>query len=183
MLTNARIPILGFTAFSNTGKTTLLVKILPLLTAHGWRVATVKHAPHGFDIDRPGKDSYELRQAGAVQTLIGSQQRWALMTETARQAPPGLDELLRHLDQDNLDCVLVEGFKHEPFPKVELYRPALGHRLMCMDDRSIIAVASDGPLPIDPKLPLLDLNDLDQIADFVSDRLFGSPPETALDSR
>lgn len=175
------IPILGFVARSNTGKTTLLVRILPLLTDRGWRVAVVKHAPHGFDIDRPGKDSFKLRQAGATQTLIGSQKQWVLMTEVS--SPPGLDELLRHIDQDHIDCVLVEGFKHESFPKIELYRPALGHPLLCTDDASIVAVASDGPLPVDPKLPILDLNKPDEVADFVAAHLFGSQLEAAQDSK
>ncbi|MFQ5546453.1 MAG: molybdopterin-guanine dinucleotide biosynthesis protein B, partial [Acidiferrobacterales bacterium] len=143
-MTQSGIPTLGFVACSNTGKTTLLARILPLLTDRGWRVAVIKHAPHGFDIDRPGKDSFKLRQAGATQTLIGSQKQWVLMTEVS--SPPGLDELLRHIDQEHIDCVLVEGFKHEPFPKIELYRPALGHPLLCTDDASIVAVASDGPL-------------------------------------
>ena len=175
------IPILGFVAGSNTGKTTLLVRILPLLIDRGWRVAVIKHAPHGFDIDRPGKDSFKLREAGATQTLIGSQTQWVLMT--AASSPPGLNELLKCLHQDHIDCVLVEGFKHEPFPKIELYRPALGQPLLCTGDASIVAVASDGPLPVDPKLPILDLNKPDEVADFVAARLFGSRPEPAQDSK
>ncbi len=175
------IPILGFVARSNTGKTTLMVRILPLLTERGWRVAVIKHAAHGFDIDRPGKDSFRLSQAGATQTLIGSPTQWALVTKASR--PPGLSELLGCLHQDRIDCVLVEGFKQESFPKIEVYRPALGQPLLCSDDTSIVAVASDGPLPIDPKLPILDLNNPDQVADFVIARLFGSRVEAAQDSK
>lgn len=175
------IPILGFVARSNTGKTTLLVRILPLLTQRGWRVAVIKHAAHGFDIDRPGKDSFRLSQAGATQTLIGSPTQWVLMTEASH--PPGLNELLRHIDQDRIDCVLVEGFKQEPFPKIEVCRPALGQPLLCSDDASIIAVASDAPLPVDTKLPVLDLNNPDEVADFVVARLFGSRVEAAQDSK
>lgn len=175
------IPVLGFVARSNTGKTTLLVEILPLLAERGWRVAVIKHAPHGFDIDRPGKDSSRLRQAGAIQTLIASQKQWVLMTEV--DTPAGLNELLRHLDQDRIDCVLVEGFKHESFPKIELYRPVLGDPLLCTRDASIVAVASDGPLPLDPKLPILDLNRPDEVTDFVLKYLFGARSEAAQDSK
>lgn len=174
MLRNAQVPILGFIAFSNTGKTTLLVKLLPLLSARGLRVGMVKHAPHGFEIDHAGKDSYALRKAGAAQMLIGSPQRWALITESDSQDGHTLDDLLRHLDQRSLDCVLVEGFKSESFPKIELYRPSLGQPLMCTEDESIIAVASDGPLPVEPRLPVLDLNKPSEIAAFVCDKLFGN---------
>ncbi|MFQ6023013.1 MAG: molybdopterin-guanine dinucleotide biosynthesis protein B [Acidiferrobacterales bacterium] len=179
MLKSARVPILGLAAFSNVGKTTLLAKLLPLLKGQGLRVGAVKHAPHGFDIDRPGKDSYELREAGAAQILIGSQQRWALMTETDGQEVLRLDELLRHLDQDSLDCVLVEGFKHESFPKIEVHRPSLGHPLLCVEDRSIIAVASDGPLSKETHLPLLDLNNPSEIVEFICERLFGAKRKSA----
>lgn len=180
MIKNARVPILGFAAFSGTGKTTLLVKLLPLLRQRNLRVGVIKHAPHGFDIDRPGKDSYEIRQAGATQTLIGSSQRWALVTETQAPGAGRLDALVQNLDQDALDCVLVEGFRDEAFPKIELYRTCLGHPLMCVRDRSIIAVASDGRLPVSLQLPVLDLNDPRQIADFVYEALFGERSRTAV---
>ncbi len=172
MLRNARVPILGFVTFSNVGKTTLLVKLLPLLNARGLRIGTLKHAPHGFDIDHPGKDSYALRQAGAKQILIGSKQHWALVSETDRHHALTLDELLLRLDQDALDCVLVEGFKHERYPKIELHRPTLGHPLLCVDDRSVIAVATDAPLTAHTDLPLLNLNDAGEIAEFVCETLF-----------
>lgn len=170
---NARIPLLGFAAFSNTGKTTLLARLLPLLRERGLRVGIVKHARHGFDIDHPGKDSHILREAGATQTLIGSPQRWALITERPNQSDPRLDELLGHFDQQRLDCILVEGFKHERFAKIELHRPSLGRPLLCLHDDSIIAVASDAPLTVDTGLPMLDLNNPSEIADFVYRTLFG----------
>ncbi|MFQ5938347.1 MAG: molybdopterin-guanine dinucleotide biosynthesis protein B [Acidiferrobacterales bacterium] len=180
MLRNAHIPVLGFVALSNTGKTTLLAKVLPLLRERGLRVGVVKHARHGFDIDHPGKDSYILRDAGAAQIMIGSPQRWALMTERPTPSGSRLDELLQHLDQRYLDCILVEGFKHETFPKVEVYRPSLGHPLLCLADESIVAVASDGPLPAGVKLPVLDLNNPHEVGGFVHDILFRDGSEYAL---
>ena len=168
MLSNARVPILGFAAWSGTGKTTLLVKILAVLRRQGYRVAVVKHAHHSFDIDKPGKDSYELRKAGAVQTLIGSRHRWALVAEKPDEQEPRLDDLLRHLDQEALDFILVEGFKSERYPKIELHRPALGHPLLHPGDDTIVAVATDALLPAQTSLPLLDLNRPQQIADFIA---------------
>lgn len=167
MLKHARVPVLGFAAFSGTGKTTLLVKALNLLKQRGYRIATVKHAHHSFDTDAPGKDSYEMRRAGAVQVIIGSRQRWALVTETENALEPNLDELLRHLDQDRLDLILVEGFKSEPFPKIELHRPSLRHPLMYNTDKSIVAVASDAPLNVKLDVPVLDLNSPDEIVTFI----------------
>ena len=161
------IPLLGFAAYSGTGKTTLLRRLLPLLKARGLRVGVVKHAHHSFDTDIPGKDSYELRKAGAAQMLVASRRRWALVTETASAREPRLEDALRHLDQASLDLILVEGFKAESFPKIELHRPGLGHPLLCHDDRSIIAVATDAPLAIDPGVPQLDLNRPDEIAEFM----------------
>ncbi|HLQ25208.1 MAG TPA: molybdopterin-guanine dinucleotide biosynthesis protein MobB [Acidiferrobacterales bacterium] len=174
MLKNARLPILGFAAFSGTGKTTLLIKLLPLLTQRGLRIGMIKHAHHSFDVDTPGKDSYELRQAGAAQMLIASRRRWALMVETKRHEEPALDELLAALQQDSLDLILVEGFKQTHFPKIELHRPSLGHRLMYAGDPSIIAVATDTPLRDPPPLPLLDLNRPEQVADFIVERFIKS---------
>ncbi len=173
-LNNAHLPILGFAAFSGTGKTTLLVKLLTVLRARGYRVGVVKHAHHSFEIDKPGKDSFELRKAGAVQTLVASRERWALVAEEAREQEPQLSDLLRHLNQHALDCILVEGFKAERFPKIELYRPHLGRPLLHPDDESIIAIATDAPLPIKTLLPLLDLNQPESIANFIVEFLFGT---------
>ncbi|MFQ5995854.1 MAG: molybdopterin-guanine dinucleotide biosynthesis protein B [Acidiferrobacterales bacterium] len=169
MNVSKRVPVIGFVAFSGTGKTTLLSKIVPLLSQHGLRVGIVKHAPHGFDIDRPGKDSYVLREAGAVQTMLASSTRWALMTEAQTQT--SFEQLLSRLDHNILDCVLVEGFKQEPFPKIELYRHDLGHPLLYSNDRNIIAIATDGPLPTAVKVPVLDLNDPAAIASFLHEQL------------
>jgi molybdopterin-guanine dinucleotide biosynthesis protein B len=164
---NATVPLIGLAAFSGTGKTTLLRRLLPLLTAQGLRVGVVKHAHHEFDTDIPGKDSYELRRAGAAQMLVASRRRWALVTEIAGEHEPRLETLLAQLDGDALDLVLVEGFKAERFPKIELHRPRLGHPLLCLADRSIVAVATDAPLAVEPGVPVLDLNRPEEIAAFV----------------
>jgi len=174
MLKNARIPVLGLAALSGTGKTTLLVQVLQILRARGCRVGVVKHAHHSFDTDIPGKDSYELRKAGARQMLVGSRQRWALVTETGGDAEPQLDDLLRRLDQSALDFILVEGFKNEPFPKIELHRPRLGHPLLHATDPTIVAVATDEPAKIETGLPVLDLNRPELIAAFILEYLFSS---------
>lgn len=164
------VPVLGFAAFSGTGKTILLTKLLPILKAHGLRIGMIKHAHHSFDIDRPGKDSCELRKAGAEQMLIASRNRWALMVEADPPAEPQLQALLPHLDQNALDLILVEGFKHERFPKIELHRPSLGHPLLFPEDDTVIAIACDAPLPVRTSLPVLDLNDPGQIANFILTR-------------
>jgi molybdopterin-guanine dinucleotide biosynthesis protein B len=164
---NATVPLVGLAAFSGTGKTTLLRRLLPLLKARGLRIGVVKHAHHDFDTDIPGKDSYELRRAGATQMLVASRRRWALVTELAGEREPRLDVLLAQLDRDALDLILVEGFKAEHFPKIELHRPQLGHPLLCLTDRSIIAVATDAPLVVEPGVPVLDLNRPEEIAAFI----------------
>ena len=159
-------PVLGFAAFSGTGKTTLLEKLIPQLTAQGLRIAMVKHAHHAFEIDKPGKDSYRLRMAGAQQMLIASTQRQALMTENITPQEPRLDELITRLDLDSIDLVLVEGFKHVSFPKIELHRKALGKTLLHPEDPDIVAVASDH-LTDCGVLPALDINDSAAIAEFI----------------
>jgi molybdopterin-guanine dinucleotide biosynthesis protein B len=169
-----RIPMLGFAAFSGTGKTTLLTRLLPLLRTRGLRIGMVKHAHHGFDIDRPGKDSYELRRAGAGQMLVASARRWVLMVEEGDGLEePDLHQLVERLDQDALDLILVEGFKHEDFPKIELHRPSMGQPLMCLDDPNIIALATDAEPAQAPPVPLLDLNRVEEIEACVLDWLRG----------
>lgn len=167
---NRALPTLGFCAAgSGAGKTTLLVALIPALQRRGLRVSVVKHAHHEFDIDQPGKDSHRLRTAGAVQMLIGSSRRWALMTELGHipggRPEPELAELLTELDPTLADLVIVEGFKTAAVPKIEVHRPALGLPLLAGEDANIIAVASD--VPIFSPLPVLDLNDSEKIADFV----------------
>ncbi len=177
MLSNARVPLLGFAAFSGVGKTSLLCRLIPILREqHGLRLGVIKHAHHDFDLDYPGKDSYRLRKAGAAQTLVASRRRWALISERENRADdPRLDDLLLHLAQDQLDLLLVEGFKHERLAKIELHRPALGKPLLYPDDKDIIALASDAPLSPGRPLPLLDLNRPGQIAEFVLDYAMNHP--------
>lgn len=161
------LPVLGFAAFSGTGKTTLLVKLLPLLRAQGLRVGLVKHAHHDFDIDHPGKDSHELRLAGASPVLITSSVRRAMITERPLPHDPVLAEELACFDPGEVDLILVEGFKRERFAKIELHRPALGKPLLFPDDDSIVAIATDAPLPVQPAIPTLDLNRPEQISAFI----------------
>jgi molybdopterin-guanine dinucleotide biosynthesis protein B len=169
MLNNAHLPIVGFAAFSGTGKTTLLKELLPLLGERGLRVGVVKHAHHSFEMDYPGKDSYELRKSGAAQLLIASRARWALVVERARNREPRLDEVLLELDQAALDLILVEGFKDESFPKIELHRPSLRRPLLFPGDDTIIAIATDAPMREACALPQLDLNRPAEIAAFIVD--------------
>jgi molybdopterin-guanine dinucleotide biosynthesis protein B len=159
-------PVLGFAAFSGTGKTTLLRNLIPLLAHHGLRTGVIKKAHHEFDIDIPGKASYELRKAGARQVLVASSRRWALITETREAREPELDTLLARLDPEALDLILVEGFRNVRFPRIELHRQALGHPVLHPDDPSILAVACDYVLEAGD-LPVLDINDPAAIAHFI----------------
>ena len=160
------LPVLGYAAFSGTGKTTLLKQLIPLLAAKGVRVGVIKHAHHNFDVDKPGKDSFELRKAGAQQMLVASARRWALMTENDVLSDPELDVLVTRLDPDSIDMVLVEGFKHVPYTRIELHRPSLGHPLLYPEDSSVIAVAADAAID-SGDLPLLDLNNAAAVTDFI----------------
>ncbi|EJG1667398.1 bifunctional molybdopterin-guanine dinucleotide biosynthesis adaptor protein MobB/molybdopterin molybdotransferase MoeA [Vibrio parahaemolyticus] len=159
------IPILGFAAYSGTGKTTLLEALLPKLTEAGLRIGMLKHAHHNFDVDNPGKDSYRLRKAGASQMLIASRNRFALMTETP-EAEAEFEYLLTRFDEDKLDVVLVEGCKNIAFPKIELHREEVGKPWLYPHDENIIAIASDSA-ELDSELPQMNINDLDAIAQFV----------------
>ncbi|EJL6744486.1 bifunctional molybdopterin-guanine dinucleotide biosynthesis adaptor protein MobB/molybdopterin molybdotransferase MoeA [Vibrio alginolyticus] len=159
------IPILGFAAYSGTGKTTLLEALLPKLTEAGLRIGMLKHAHHNFDVDKPGKDSYRLRKAGASQMLIASRNRFALMTETP-EAEAEFEYLLTRFDEDKLDVVLVEGCKNIAFPKIELHREEVGKPWLYPHDENIIAIASDSG-ELDSELPQMNINDLDAIAQFV----------------
>jgi len=171
VLRNARKPVLGIAAFSGVGKTTLLKQLLPILKAQGIRIGMIKHAHHDFDIDKPGKDSYELRKAGADRMLVVSARRLALMVENQVDKDPVLDEVLLNLGQDEVDLVLVEGFRHEDFPKIELHRTSLGHEPLYIQDKSIIAIATDGELPVPIDLPIMDINNANEIVAFIEDWL------------
>lgn len=157
--------VFGIAGYSGSGKTTLLEKLIPQITARGLTVSVIKHAHHGFDIDRPGKDSYRHREAGATEVLISCGVRWALMHELREEREPALDDLLVRLSP--CDLVLVEGFKNEPTPKLEVYRPANGKPPIYPGRKDIVAVATDAP--IDAEVPRLDINDAAAIADFILD--------------
>ena len=161
-------PLLGIAAWSGTGKTTLLEALLPRLAVRGLRVAVIKHAHHAFDIDRPGKDSYRLRQAGAAPMLVASGSRWAMMMETPDQQEANLAELIAAVRSQNPDMILVEGFKTWPLPKLELYRAAVGKPLRVTQDPWIKAVASQPPLKVPDGVEWLDLDDLEAIAEWVA---------------
>lgn len=156
--------IFGLAGWSGSGKTTLLVKLLPELIGRGVTVSTIKHAHHEFDVDRPGKDSYVHRAAGATEVLVSSARRFALMHELRGAPEPSLDDLIRRLTP--VDLVLVEGFKAHPHDKLEIHRPTVGKPLLCATDPHVIAVASDAPMAGLP-VPRLDLNDVGGIADFI----------------
>ena len=156
--------VFGLAGWSGSGKTTLLMRLIPALVARGVTVSTVKHAHHLFDIDQPGKDSWKHRQAGASEVLISSEARWALMHEHRGAREPGLGELLAHMTP--VDLVIVEGFKTEAFPKLEIHRPSLGKPLLHPDDPDIVAVASDAPIA-GLRLPCLPLDDIAAIASLI----------------
>jgi molybdopterin-guanine dinucleotide biosynthesis protein MobB len=166
-----KTPMVGFLAYSGTGKTTLLIKLISILSGKGIRIGVIKHAHHEFEIDQPGKDSYKLRKAGAKEMLIGSINRWALMVDAENDQEFSLREHIQQMDQDNLDLILVEGFKLEDIPKIELVRPSLGNELFFPDDENVIAVATDEALSTETSLPLLDLNDPDNIAKFIYEQI------------
>ncbi len=161
-------PILGFSAFSGSGKTTLLEKLIPVLSARKLRVAVIKHAHHSFEIDHPEKDSYKIRKAGAQQILISSQKRWAMIHEHGDEASElTLEDTLQHISTKNIDMVIVEGFKSAPIAKIEIHRPKLGKPLISTTDEYVIAVATDEPDKVQTTLPLLDLNDIEMIANYI----------------
>jgi len=167
------LPAVGFVGASGSGKTTLITAVLPALSSAGLRVAVLKHAHCGFEMDRPGKDSYRVREAGASQILIASRHRWALLSELGDDLEePPFHDLLGCFDRDRLDAVLVEGFAREQYPKIEVYRPALGEPPRCWPaDPNVIAVATDAPLVVEPPVRRLGLNDVPEITAFLLDHL------------
>lgn len=166
---SAAVPILGIVAYSSgTGKTTLLKALLTEFKARGWRVGVIKHSHHDFEVDIPGKDSYELRKAGAAKMLIASPYRWALMADIDNtQIEPDLATLLKELNQQDLDFILIEGMRGLPFPKIEVHRPSLRQPALFPQDPTIIALASDALVMEAGNLAQLDLNQHQQIADFI----------------
>jgi molybdopterin-guanine dinucleotide biosynthesis protein B len=163
--------IFGLAGWSGSGKTTLLTGIIPELAARGLAVSTIKHAHHEFDIDRPGKDSWRHREAGAREVMVASSRRWALMRELRDAPEPSLDELVARMTP--VDLLLVEGWKRHPHPKLEVHRPALGKPLLYPDDPWVVAIASDEPLAA--PIPLLPLGDPAAVAVFIADHLGFAP--------
>ncbi|PAV01567.1 molybdopterin-guanine dinucleotide biosynthesis protein B [Arsenophonus sp. ENCA] len=163
------IPLLGITAYSGTGKTTLLKKVIPFLAKKNILVGIIKHTDHDMDIDKPNKDSYQLRQAGAKQTLIACQQRWALMTETSNNTALDLAYLANQFDPQQTDLILVEGFKEESIPKIALYRANSNRPFLDIMDQHLMAVASDDKQAT--QLLQLDINSPEQIADYIANWL------------
>jgi molybdopterin-guanine dinucleotide biosynthesis protein B len=155
--------IMGIAGFSGSGKTTLIEKVIPILVREGLRVSLIKHAHHEFDVDQPGKDSYRHRHAGCSEVLVSSSKRWALMHELRGAAEPSLQEQLKVLSP--CDLVLVEGYKNEAIPKVEVHRRDSHAPLLHPDDANVVAIATDEPL--DTKLPQLALDDAEAVAHFI----------------
>jgi molybdopterin-guanine dinucleotide biosynthesis protein B len=154
--------IIGLAGWSGSGKTTLITKVLPRLIARGCRVSTLKHAHHGFDLDQPGKDSFMHRTAGATEVVVSSSKRFAILHELRSEPEWNLAGLLSKLAP--VDLVLVEGFKREAFPKLEIHRAENEKPLLHPDDPLIVAVAADTALP-QATVPVIDLNDIERIAD------------------
>ena len=156
--------VIGIAGWSGAGKTTLLVRVIPHLTERGLRVSTIKHAHHAFDIDQPGKDSHTHRMAGATEVLVSSATRFALMHELRGEAEWTLRTLLGKLSP--VDLVLVEGFKRETHPKLEVFRASLGKPPLHPDDPNIVAIASDGPVAA--RVPVVSLDDIEAVADILA---------------
>jgi molybdopterin-guanine dinucleotide biosynthesis adapter protein len=159
--------VIGIAGYSGSGKTTLIEKLIPVFVREGLRVSLIKHAHHEFDLDQPGKDSYRHRHAGCSEVLVSSSRRWAMMHELRGAAEPGLQEQLKHFAP--CDLVIVEGYKNEPMPKVEVHRKASAAPLLHPDDRNVVAVATDERL--DTRLPQIDLDDAEAVALFIIQHL------------
>jgi molybdopterin-guanine dinucleotide biosynthesis protein B len=159
--------IIGLAGWSGSGKTTLISKAIPRLIARGKKVSTIKHAHHGFDLDQPGKDSFVHRTAGATEVIVSSAKRFAVLHELRDEQEWNLPELLTKVSP--VDLVLIEGFKRDKFPKLEIHRAANGKPLLQPDDPHIVAIASDQRLPT-AKVPVLDLNDIEAIVDLLLER-------------
>jgi len=156
--------IIGLAGWSGSGKTTLITKLVPCLTRRGLRVSTLKHAHHGFDLDQPGKDSFMHREAGAVEVIVSSARRFAILHELRDEPEWSLAPLVKKMSP--VDLVLVEGYKRDPFPKLEIHRAANGKPLLQPSDPHIVAIAADVNLP-DARVPVISLDDIEGIADFV----------------
>ena len=160
--------VFGLVGWSGSGKTTLMTRLIPELAHRGIRISTVKHAHHSFDVDQPGKDSFLHRTAGAVEVMVASANRWALMHEHRGAPEPSLEDLVRSMSP--VDLLMIEGFKRHRHPRLEVHRPSVGKPLICREDPSVLAVASDEPIAELP-VPRLELDDVSGIAGFVLARV------------
>ncbi len=161
---NAEVAIIGIAGFKNAGKTTLVSGLVSEFTSRGFAVSTVKHAHHGFDIDQPGRDSFRHRDAGAREVAVVSDKRWALMHELDGEDEPRLDEVVARLAP--CDLVIVEGYKREAHPKIEVRGPGLGHPPLWPEDETIIAIAAEPPP--EAEIPVFGRDDIAAIADFIA---------------
>ena len=161
--------LIGFAAYSGTGKTTLIKDVVMILKKSNYRVSVIKHAHHNFDIDQPGKDSYEIRKSGAENMLISSKNRWALMHENMNNNELTLIDLINLLGKIKYDLILVEGFKAESFPKIELYRKEVSkdRGLLSNSDKDVVAIATEQKTKLETSLPVLDINNPQNIVDFI----------------
>lgn len=162
-----RAPRIAFVGRHNSGKTTLLLAVLPLLVARGIRVGYLKHAHGGFEIDRPDKDSYRARRTGVVQTIVTGGGHTAVIDDG--DADVGLEAVIAKYVRDDLDLLVVEGFKGEPLPKIEVARAALSTELLCLNDRNLVATVAD--FPVRPDVPHFGLDDGSAVAEFVLSRI------------
>jgi molybdopterin-guanine dinucleotide biosynthesis protein B len=171
-MTDHKQPVMGIMGRSGSGKTTLLSDLIPILTKRGLSVSTVKHTHHGFDVDKPGKDSYRHREAGAKEVLLTSANRWALLHEVGEDKEPDMQDMIARMSP--VDVVLVEGFKKHDFPKIEVFRPSTGNGLLGGGDQSVVAIATDDQTHLslrNVQCRLLDLDNIEVIADFIVDYL------------
>ncbi|MEL6768169.1 MAG: molybdopterin-guanine dinucleotide biosynthesis protein B [Pseudomonadota bacterium] len=161
--------VYGVVGWKNAGKTTLVERLVAEIVSRGFSVSTLKHTHHGVDVDRPGKDSHRHRQAGANQVILASSARWALMTELRGAPEPPLEALVAKLDP--VDLVIVEGYKRDRHPKIEAWRAETGQPLIAREDETVRAIATNAPLdalgPDRPDLPVIGLDDVAAIADFL----------------
>ena len=159
----ARMKIFGFAGWSGSGKTTLIEQLIPRFVKRGLKVSMIKHAHHSFDVDQPGKDSYRHRNAGASEVMVVSDIRWVIMHELRGEPEPSLEDQIERISP--CDLLLVEGHKHHPLPKLEVWRSENGKPLLHPEDGHIVAIASD--IALETKLPRFDLDDYDDIGDFI----------------
>ncbi len=169
------VPVIAFSGASGSGKTTLLTFLIKKLTKQNVQIAVIKHSHHHFDIDKPGKDSWRFREAGSTQVLLASDKRWALMAENKADESISLTQMIKHLDKKQLDVVFIEGFKHEALPKIILHRKASNKPAPILDEYCLAVITDDAELFINAEIPILDLNQPNQVLEFIQTQLLFKP--------